>query len=304
MPRIRTIKPEFWRSPDVMELDYFQRLLFIGLWNLADDMGRGVFSPEAIAADLFLSEYSLNPHGVLTEVSNAFAMYDELDMVQVYVVGRRKYFQIQNWGEHQKINRASNAKFPSPDQGEPVVQCVVTDDSVNTHGGLTEGSVRAHDRNREQGTGNREQGNIPSTEVDETKPTTTKRKRHNYPPEFEQWWKLYPRHVGKPDALKAWKQADVTEADLNTLTRDHAHAWREAGTDTNFIPHPATWLRREGWNDEPAKPTAHSAHAKPRTDLDDFLDNGWKTWGGKPTTPQAPQNEQFTIEHDPDEPPF
>lgn len=141
----------------------------------------------------------------------------------------------------------------------------------------------------------------PTTEVVETTP---KRKRHNYPPEFEQWWKLYPRHVGKPDALKAWKQADVTEADLNTLTRDHAHAWREAGTDTNFIPHPATWLRREGWNDEPAKPTTHSAHAKPRTDLDDFLDNGWKTWGGKPTTPQAPQHEQFTIEHDPDEPPF
>ena len=154
MPRIRTIKPEFWRSPDVMELDYFQRLLFIGLWNLADDEGRGVFSPEAIAADLFLSEYSLNPHGVLTEVSNAFAMYSELDMVQVYIVGRRKFFQIQNWGAHQKINRASDSKFPPPDHGELVVQCVVIDNSVSAHGGLTEDSVKAHDRNREQGTGN------------------------------------------------------------------------------------------------------------------------------------------------------
>ena len=157
MARIRTIKPEFWRSPDVMELDNFQKLLFIGLWNLADDEGRGVFSPEAIAADLFLTEYSLRPHGVLTDVSNAFLMYSELDMVQLYSVGRRKYFQVQNWGKHQKINRPTPSKFPAPDQGVCIVQCEVIEDALDTHGGLTEDSVRTHDRNREQGTGNREQ---------------------------------------------------------------------------------------------------------------------------------------------------
>ena len=261
MARIRTIKPEFWRSPDVMELDNFQKLLFIGLWNLADDEGRGVFSPEAIAADLFLTEYSLSPHGVLTDVSNAFVMYSELDMVQLYSVGRRKYFQVQNWGKHQKINRPTPSKFPAPDQGVCIVQCEVIEDALDTHGGLTEDSVRTHDRNREQGTGNREQGT-----------NTSSKKRNDYPADFEEWYTIYPRHVGKADALKAWKAATkkISRDDLNEATLRWAQAYEASGKDPNYIPHPATWLRRGGWDDELPTPELPPARRK-ATDLDDFM---------------------------------
>ena len=112
MARIRTIKPQFWRSPDIMALDYFQRLLFIGLFNLADDYGRGVYNPASIAADLFITEFSLNPHGVLTEVSNAFAEYSKRSMVAVYEVENRQYFQIMNWNDHQKVNRKTDSSIP------------------------------------------------------------------------------------------------------------------------------------------------------------------------------------------------
>nr|DAI60139.1 MAG TPA: replisome organizer [Caudoviricetes sp.] len=155
MARIRTIKPEFWRSPDVMGLSYFQRLLFIGLWNLADDHGRGNYDPSAIAADLFLTEYSLNPHGVLTDVSCAFAEYEKRDMVTVYHVKKRDYFQIANWRSHQKPNRPTDSKIPTIDQAEYIVHGGLTEGSVNTHGGISEDSLP------EQGTGNREQGTSP-----------------------------------------------------------------------------------------------------------------------------------------------
>lgn len=37
MPRIRTIKPEYWTSEQVLDLSIPARLAFIGLWNFCDD---------------------------------------------------------------------------------------------------------------------------------------------------------------------------------------------------------------------------------------------------------------------------
>jgi hypothetical protein len=39
MARIRTVKPEFWTSEQVMELSPLARLAFIGMWNFCDDAG-------------------------------------------------------------------------------------------------------------------------------------------------------------------------------------------------------------------------------------------------------------------------
>ena len=39
MARIRTIKPEFWTSEQVVDCSPTARLLFIGLWNFCDDGG-------------------------------------------------------------------------------------------------------------------------------------------------------------------------------------------------------------------------------------------------------------------------
>jgi hypothetical protein len=70
--------------------------------------------------------------------------------------------------------------------------------------------------------------------------------------EFEQWWVDYPRKVGKSDALKGWKLArrsvgaDVLVAGLVQSKL----AWKNAGTEARFIPHPGTWLRQGRWEDE------------------------------------------------------
>ena len=40
MARSRNIKPSFFMNEDIIELPYEARLLFIGLWTLADREGR------------------------------------------------------------------------------------------------------------------------------------------------------------------------------------------------------------------------------------------------------------------------
>lgn len=69
---------------------------------------------------------------------------------------------------------------------------------------------------------------------------------------FDDFWKAYPKKVGKPAATKAWKAALKRKADPDMLV-SVAAAFRERvkGKDPQFICHPSTWLNDERYNDEP-----------------------------------------------------
>ena len=53
MSRIRTIKPEFWISEQVMSCSHSARLLFIGLWNFCDDGGIHAANIRKLKAEVF-----------------------------------------------------------------------------------------------------------------------------------------------------------------------------------------------------------------------------------------------------------
>ena len=53
MARARNIKPGFFRNADLVELSFEARLLFIGLWTIADRMGRLEDRPKQIKMELF-----------------------------------------------------------------------------------------------------------------------------------------------------------------------------------------------------------------------------------------------------------
>ncbi|WP_313072731.1 DnaT-like ssDNA-binding domain-containing protein [Atlantibacter hermannii] len=152
MARIRTVKPEFWTDEKVVECSISARLLFIGLFNFADDKGCLERSPKRIKMQVFPADtidcepliMELIAHGLLTE----------------YSVNGSHYLQIPGFLKHQKINRPSNSNIPLPPQ--PNEQKPPSDDnslkneadehadsvrtqegftekSLNTHGGLTDG---------------------------------------------------------------------------------------------------------------------------------------------------------------------
>lgn len=75
--------------------------------------------------------------------------------------------------------------------------------------------------------------------------------------EFEIWWKQWPRKIAKPKALESYRKARKkkipAELLLSTASQQLA-AWRAMGRDKDKIPHGATWLNQERWNDEVEKP--------------------------------------------------
>lgn len=72
------------------------------------------------------------------------------------------------------------------------------------------------------------------------------------PTAFDQFWQAYPKKRKKPDAEKAWKQVKADEHLAAILESIEAHKripqWCKDGGE--FIPHPATWLRARGWEDD------------------------------------------------------
>ena len=74
---------------------------------------------------------------------------------------------------------------------------------------------------------------------------------------FEAFWSGYPRKAGKATARKAFEKA-VKRAGNPTLVLEGARRLRDDPNlpEAQFIPHPATWLNGDRWEDEPLPPRA------------------------------------------------
>ena len=112
MARIRTIKPEFWTSGQVLECSTNARLMFIGLWNFSDDEGRHPYRPKQIKAQIFpsddLSEKDIL--GMLLELSKN-------GLITTYTIDNEQYLLINGW-HHQRIDKPQPAKYPPPLQDD------------------------------------------------------------------------------------------------------------------------------------------------------------------------------------------
>ena len=69
-------------------------------------------------------------------------------------------------------------------------------------------------------------------------------------PAFDAFWAVYPRKVGKPNGLKAWRAALKRGHDPDKITAAaRRYAETRRGQDAQYTAHPATWLNGERYND-------------------------------------------------------
>lgn len=79
------------------------------------------------------------------------------------------------------------------------------------------------------------------------------------------FWEMYPRHVGKQDAKKAFEKAART-VDPETIVDAAARFASDPNLpEKQFIPHPGTWLRQGRWDDEPLPPRARQLTHRDQT---------------------------------------
>ncbi len=71
---------------------------------------------------------------------------------------------------------------------------------------------------------------------------------------FDEFWERYPRKVAKPNAKRAYAKALKKHSHDDVMFGLSQHLPSLEGKETQFIPHAATWLNGERFNDQPEQP--------------------------------------------------
>lgn len=223
MARIRTIKPEFFTSEDIVSLTPLARLLYVALWCEADREGRMVWKPVTFKMRYFPGD-SCKIEELCTEITTR-------RLVVLYGTG---YAHIPSFKAHQHINpRESASQLPEPEllpsrgRGVGTRQPRDSDAQVGR-----EGKGRSSDASL-----------IASA--------------------FPSFWAAYPKKLAKPAAEKAFNAVKAGNLLANILadveSRKVTDDWQKDGG--KYIPNPATYLNQRRWEDMSRAGTHESTKA-------------------------------------------
>jgi hypothetical protein len=112
--RTRSIKPSFFKNEYLAECEPMARLLFVGLWTLADSQGRMEFRPLRIKAELFPYE-NCDILGLLKQLADK-------GFVRAYESGDVKVLEIPTFGDHQRCHPDERDEgLPPPDESAETI---------------------------------------------------------------------------------------------------------------------------------------------------------------------------------------
>lgn len=255
MARMRSVKPEFWADEDLSALPRDARLLYVGLWNLADEHSRLRGDPRYVKGQLFPYDDDLPA----TDVDRLLGHLADIGKVVRYRHGGAAYIFLPTLSRHQRLesDKVPSRLPPPPEQPEPTR--------------VDESESRA---------------DLPAPDADTLplkhvaggmehvagkKERARPRESTSDPPDFARFWDAYPRKEAKGAARKAWDKA-VCKIDADSII-GAAKRYRDDPDRRTSLPkftaHPATWLNGERWADQPTRGSPSSNGHRPYRDPDD-----------------------------------
>ncbi|MDQ0571503.1 hypothetical protein QFZ42_003337 [Variovorax paradoxus] len=228
MARIRTIKPEFFTSEDIVSLSPLTRLLYIAIWCEADKEGRLAWKPLTFKLRYFPGD-----------ACDIQAMCQEIVDSGLVVLYGEGYGVIPTFKAHQHINpRESESNLPEP------VAITTRKARVTTR----------QPRDSDAQVGREGKGKEGDTR-DES--------RDDLPVGFADFWKAWPitdRKQAKGKCLDAWKKASAERDAAGILAHVESLKLSASWTKNSgeFIPAPLVYLNQRRW--EGAEEAATAAH--------------------------------------------
>lgn len=106
MARIRTIKPEFFSSDDIVSLTPLARLFYVSMWCESDREGRLSWNTKTFKIRYFAAD-DCDINAIASEIINA-------GLIELYEVEGKQYAEIPCFKNHQVINnRESESIIPA-----------------------------------------------------------------------------------------------------------------------------------------------------------------------------------------------
>ena len=150
MARTRSIKPSFFKNEDLAECEPMARLLFVGLWTLADRDGRLEHRPLRIKAELFPYDNC--------DIASLLKQLADKGFVRAYEAGDKRVLEIPKFREHQRCHPDERS------EGLPANPCsnVRPIQNLTVSEGDYSENIVFPEKNEEPGNPTREPGNFPS----------------------------------------------------------------------------------------------------------------------------------------------
>lgn len=112
--RIRSTKPEFWRSAKISELDWDTRLVLKALESYVDDNGVGKDSVVIFCADAFPHDLAKSPE-ICAKIARSLAQLAEAGIIVRYTVAGEPLIYVRRWKQWQYIDKPKAGRYPRPD---------------------------------------------------------------------------------------------------------------------------------------------------------------------------------------------
>jgi hypothetical protein len=273
MARTRSIKPGFFNNEILGELPPLTRLLFIGLWGIADREGRLEDRPKRIRKELLGYD-----DVTADEVDQMLQSLHDAGFIYRYSIGDKKYIQIVKFTKHQNPhvkekaseippppggNHANTIQAPdlhstSTEQPSPITfnrlpstgTLSPTTDNPPDGGGDGPGAGSETNQLSESLTvkkKNKKAGTAAGNETREQPSKTLTERR------FDEFWAAYPKKVGKKAARASWGKlkpdTELHDKIMTAVGRARVtEQWQREGG--RYIPNPTTWLNQGRWDDE------------------------------------------------------
>ncbi len=273
MARTRNIKPGFFLNEELAEVEPLGRLLFAGLWTIADREGRIEDRPRRIKAELL-------PYDDC-DIDKLLDSLHEHGFIVRYKVGGKSYLEVNNFIKHQHIvGTEAESVIPSPSNDGAELKRVrnelenfsnkvekKSNKEEKVSNELEEIAPESCSLNLKSLNSNLESLNSnPSVGVTDVTPPARAREESQpvekpvkkvvenvWKKRFAEFWEVYPRKTGKGAAEKAYEKIKPTKELHETMIRAVRSAtlsrqWKKDGGQ--YIPNPATWLNQRRWEDE------------------------------------------------------
>jgi len=245
MARARNIKPGFYKNEDLAECSVWARLIFPGLWMLADREGRLEDRPKRIKGELLPFDGQ--------DVEPLLRELEAYGFIQRYAVEGVSYIQISKFLEHQAPHYSEKASvIPAPDSGSsPRIKTAPIPEDSGKRVGIKSGSqppdclnpdsLIPDSPNPESGKGNSVEREGASQSATPPTPRRAVPAGTRLPPDFvlpAPWgeWAMQERPGWSPEKVRS----------IAEQFRDHWHA--KAGRDAlkaDWLAAWRTWVRRE-----------------------------------------------------------
>ena len=248
MPRRRMIKPEFFTDEKVISLPIPARLLFIGMWNHADDEGIFKDSPIQLKVQVFPADESIDLNVIKNYID---LMIQQKLLIAGLNVDDCKLLKITKWHDHQTINRPTPSKY---------IFTPINDDSMSPHLQLNDSSMSTHTQLTEDSLPSKDKTSEVKLKEDKVKEDKTKVKENSAMSKtdkikaeftFDRFISIYPRKIRQEMARNKFKIIAVKhlKAVFDGLDAWNRY-WTDNAVDVEFIPYPSTWLNQKQWQDK------------------------------------------------------